>query len=287
MTYFKAVAEELHFQRAARRLHLTQPALSHQVKVLEQELGVTLLERSRSHVELTRAGAIFLERVIAILKDVEQAKREVREVAGHESKSLSIGTIDYLSLDIITKSIMATKIGNPDIDLKRVEIPTNEIYASLNEKQIDLAFGPLPVTHPSLVERKITSGKWSLVVPTEHEFAAKKSVSLRSLQDIPLVFFDRTLNPDLFKWWMQNFAQVGFDPKIVLETKQVRTALKAVRDRFAFYVVASYIVEDLPEDLVCRSIVGFENEMSVGAVWHVDNRSKPLKIFLEKMKDFL
>jgi DNA-binding transcriptional LysR family regulator len=287
LRYFKAVAEVLHFQRAARQLNLTQPALSYQVKRLEEELGIVLLDRSRKHVELTDAGMIFLKRITFILEALDNAKKEAQYIAGMEQTSLKIGTIDYLNLDIVTKSVIATKVEHPNITIEKIEMPTNEIYDAVKESEIDIAIGPETVKHSALAIKKITSGRWSLVMPSDHVFANEESISLENLKDTPLIIFDKSLNPKLYNWWMENFKVAGFKPKIILETKQVHTALKTVKDGMALYIVASYIVEDLPESMVCKPLTGFDNKISIVAAWRRNNNSKALKIYLDKLRKSL
>lgn len=287
LRYFKAVAEELHFQRAARMLNLSQPALSHQVKMLEEELGIVLLDRSRNHVELTGAGKFFVKRITFILEELSKAKKEVQAIAGMEQTSLKIGTIDYLNLDIVTNSIIATKIDYPDIAIEQIEIPTNEIYDAVKENEIDIAIGVESVVHPALLVKEITSGRWSVVMPNDHILVNQESILLKSLKDTPLIIFDKSLNPKLYHWWMENFKIAGFKPKIILETKQVQTALKTVKDGMALYIVASYIIQDLPESMVCKPLAGFDNKITIVAAWRRNNNSKALKMYLGKLRKAL
>lgn len=287
LRYFKAVAEELHFQRAARRLNLSQPALSHQLKMLEEELGIVLLDRSRNHVELTSAGKVFLKRITFILEELGKAKKEAQDIAGMEQTSLKIATIDYLNLDIMTKSVIATKVEYPNITVEQIEMPTNEIFDAVKENEIDIAIGPAPVEHPALLVKTITSGQWSVVIPNDHILANEESISLKNLKETPLIIFDKSLNPKLYNWWMENFKIAGFKPKIILETKQIQTALKTVKDGMALYIVASYIIKDLPESMVCKPLTGFDNKISIVAAWRRNNNSRALKIYLDKLRKAL
>jgi len=284
LRYFKAIAEELHFQRAARKVHISQPTLSQQLKLLEEELDVTLVDRDRQSVQLTKAGTAFLASVSKVLADLENAKKEVQNIAGLEFQHLRIGTIDYINLDIVAKSIVEINLSNPNIDIEQVEMPTDEVYNALKEGEIDVAIGPLPVSHPSLVVKKIMTGTWSLVVSDDGELAQHDQIALSQLKNEPLIFFDKSLNPKMHRWWMETFEDNGVVPQIVFETKQVQTALKMVKDKMASYVVASYIVNDLPIGLKRIPLSGFDNQMAVGVVWHESNKSKTLKSYLDVLR---
>ncbi|MDJ0511979.1 MAG: LysR family transcriptional regulator [Methyloceanibacter sp.] len=284
LSYFKAVAEELHFQRAARRVHLTQPALSHQIKALERELGVTLLERDRKSVALTAAGGVLLEHTKLILRQVEVAKQETQEVGGSAPKRLLVATIDYLNLDVITRSLMKMRSEHPEVEIQKTEMPTNEVFNAVKEQAVDIGFGPPPVPHDALIKRRVALGHWTLVLPRDHELTIQESVSLAELRDQPLIIFDRALNPDLYDWWMQQFAAAGYKPNVVMETKQIQAALSMVKDGLALYIIASFLISDLSDSLTLRPLSGFDTEMSVFAAWREDYRNPALKFFLEYIR---
>jgi DNA-binding transcriptional LysR family regulator len=284
LKYFRAAAEELHFQRAARRLNLSQPALSHQIKKLETELRLTLIDRSRNHVALTDAGTVFLARVTEILKALDVAVAEAQAAAGAAPKMLRLGYVGYLNLEVIATSIARFRAACPKVELQQVEMPTAEVYAALKEDQIDLGFATLPATHPALKTRKIADGYWSVVVASQHEFAGREPLLLAELRDQPLIFFDRCLNSALYDLWMERFAVAGFEPRIVFETRQVQTALNMARRGNAIYLAASYIVGQPPEGLARVRVTGFDNEVAIGAAWHEDNKSSELSAFLDLVR---
>jgi DNA-binding transcriptional LysR family regulator len=284
LRYFKAVAEELHFQRAARRVHITQPALSHQMQRLEDELGVVLLVRDRKNVTLSEAGKVFLSHVRDILARLDQAVQATQDAAGLEPTTLRIGTSAYLNLAVIARSIVAARVAASNFTIEQIEMPTNEVYHALKEGQIDIGFAPLPATHASLVVKKVVDGFWTIVVPENHELAIDDEIPIKVLEDKPLIIFDKALNPQLYDRCMGLFDTAGFKPRIVLETKQVQTALRMVSERMALYFVASYVIADLPPGLVYRKLLGFDNKISIGAVWHEANLSKSLKAYLQYLR---
>lgn len=284
---FIAVAEELHFQRAARRVNLSQPALSHQIKALEDEVGVTLLARDRRSVALTAAGDAFLNRARDVLASLDAAVRDARQAAGLEPSVLRLGFVSYLNLRVISRSIAGLRGERPEVGVEQVEMPTTEVYAALKEGQIDVGFGVLPVTHPALKFRTVAEGYWSVVVVPDHPLvqeAEEGVLALTALSETPIVLFERVLNPPLYDAWMARFRDAGMTPKIVLETIQVQTGLDMARDGAAAFIVGSYIVEPPPPDLLRLRLGGFENQIAVGAAWHEDNKTALLADYLRHLR---
>ncbi len=282
--YFKAVAEELHFQRAARRLNLSQPALSHQVKKIEEEIGVILLDRDRRGATLTPAGAVLLEHATTLLAAADKAIAETRSAANFEQQVLRVGFVDYLNLNLIVQSIAAFRIAYPDIEVQQFELPTAEVWAGLIERTIDVGFGVAPVTGGDLIGRTVARGQWLVVVPEDHPFAEREELPLVDLDGEALIFFEKRLNPALHAAWMQRFEDAGASPVIVFETKQVQTGLNMVRDRIGVYLVASYIVDPLPVGMKGVPIVGFDNQIDIAAAWNGREKSPSLKRYLAEFR---
>ena len=282
--YFKAVAEELHFQRAARRLNLSQPALSHQVKKIEEELGTTLLDRDRQGVALTPAGALLLEHATAILALADTALAEVRDLAGSGPQLLRVGFVDYLNLDVIARSIAQFRQAHPGVEVQQSELPTAEVWAGLVERTIDVGFGVAPVMGDNLMARTVKRGRWLVVVPDDHAFAAYESLPLSHLDGEALIFFEKALNPALHAAWTSRFAEAGVAPVIVLETKQVQTGLNMARQRTGAYLVASYIVEQMPAGLVGVPLEGFDNSIEIAVAWRQDHASPALDRYLAELR---
>lgn len=285
LRYFKAVAEELHFQRAARRVNITQPSLSHQIKILEEELDVTLLERDRKSVSLTEAGQVFLQHANTILADIDQAIDATKAAAGQEKKALRIGTRFFIGLPIFSESVMKTKQADPSIEIEQIDMPTNEVEAAVKEGEIDIGFAPAGITHSALIVKKIIDGYFVVVMPDDHPLAQGETVDIKALQGEPLIFFDKALNPQLYQRCVGFFKDAGFTPKIVMETNQVQTGLRMTTEGSGFFFVANYVAEGLPAGLTAKKISGFDNTITMVAVWHENNKSRALQTYLKALRD--
>ena len=148
LRYFVVVAEELHFRRAAERLHMSQPPLSQQIRALEEEVGATLLLRNQRKVELTAAGAAFLERAREILAPVEDAARQARRVQRGEVGRLAVGFVGSAMYSFVPELLRAFREQSPDIALRLHELGTSEQLRQLEDGRLDVGFMRLPVAAP-------------------------------------------------------------------------------------------------------------------------------------------
>ena len=280
LRYFIVLAEELHFQRAARRVELTQPALSYQLKSIEKQMGVQLVKRDRRNVELTPAGKHFYHGAVKLIKSLDNLTLETKDIAGSETQTLNVGYAEYLNLDPVVNSIMETRRTFPHIHIQQIDIPTLDVIVAVEQKDIDIGFTPFPVSQHNLASKLLIKGYWSLVVPKSHKFADLSQIPINLLNNEPLIFFDRAVNPNMFSWWMRQFEQHNAVENVVFESKQVVTALNMVESNMGLYIVASYIVPQLPESLIKLPIKLEENSIQINAVWHEDNTSLALTRFL-------
>lgn len=178
LRYFCAVAEELHFGRAARRLHMAQPPLSQQIRQLEDELGVALLVRSTRRVELTPAGADYLERAVAILDSVDAASRQALRIADGRAGTLSIGCVGSATYSLLPALVRALSDELPDVDVSvRGEMLAPAQITALTAGDIDLALLRMPIDTTGLHVEPIRSDRLIVALPHDHQLARGASDS--------------------------------------------------------------------------------------------------------------
>ena len=166
LRYFDALAREKHFGRAADRSAISQPALSMQIRDLEEELGASLIERGPRQVRLTRLGEHFFERVQVILRSVDELGELARASRSDLAGELRIGVIPTIAPYLLPQVISALDRTYPGLDLRVRETLTERLLAELNEGRIDAAIVALPVSEPGLVETPLFSEEFVLVRPT-------------------------------------------------------------------------------------------------------------------------
>ena len=200
LRYFLAVAEEEHFGRGAKRVHVAQPAISRQIRQLEEELGVQLFRRLQPRVQLTGAGHCFLEKTRSFLKNLELAVEETRQASRLNVGRIRVGYVDmaFYSGDLPEK-IRRFQNQNPGIDIELVPKTSVEQIELLETGSIDLGLVyQQPSPSHNLNSHKLSSEPLTLAVHRSNGLARRSSVSLSELRDQPFVWFDRAQNPALF-----------------------------------------------------------------------------------------
>lgn len=217
---FVAVAEELHFGRAARRLHLSQPPLSMQIKKLEDELGVTLFARTRRKVVLTEAGGALLGRARHLLAEAARAEEEVQRIGKGESGTLAVGYTPTATYEILPLAVRAFSAVHPDVRLDLREMRSPEQADALREGRIEigLACGPLAVAIDELTVETLVVEDLVAVVPSRHPLARRATIPVRALADEPFVL----VRPDVEPAWAdastRALRRAGVAPRVAQTT---------------------------------------------------------------------
>jgi DNA-binding transcriptional LysR family regulator len=217
LRYFVAVAEALNFTHAAARLRVAQPALSRQVKDLEEELETPLFERGRSGVQLTRAGKAFYRRARAILAQTADATNEARTAAGLITGSLTLGFPSGLHLNYLAPVIDAFRKANPKVELDFFHGLADQQMKALRENRIDLAFLFGSAAFHGLEHQVIWRVPFKVVLPQRHPLAKRTSFELTDLRGEDFVFCTRESRPEFYDDFFHHCANAGFRPRIVKE----------------------------------------------------------------------
>src|SRR3954463_8181806 len=181
LRYFVAVAEELHFRRAAERLHMSQPPLSQQIRTLEADVGATLLVRNQRRVELTAAGRAYLARARDILAAGEDAAREARRVQRGEVGRLDVGFVGSAMYSVVPELLRAFRERNPDVGLHLRELGTTEPPPGLEDGRLDLGFLRPPGGRPGLTITTVLREPVVAALPEAHPLAAAEAVRVEDV----------------------------------------------------------------------------------------------------------
>ncbi len=196
---FLSIAETLHFGRTAELIHLSQPALSLQIRALEEEVGVRLFERNRRKTTLTAAGFAFRDDAAAALSQLEQAVRSARLAANGKLGVLRIGFISTVGSEIVPNIIRRFRKSNPEVQFSLRAIPTADQVKMLEEGSLDIGFFRLPIgEHSALEVVTVHRERFVLVVPRSHELAKRKRVRLSELSGQNFVLYERTYAPGFY-----------------------------------------------------------------------------------------
>lgn len=197
MRIFLAVAEELHFGRAAARMHMAQPALSAQVKSLEERLGAALFARTTRHVALTRTGEAFLPEARAAVAQAEAAVRTARSAAREGGELIKIGGIDSATAGLLPPVIRAFRRDHPRVDVRVTEMLSDPALHALEHRQLDLVFGRLKRRADLFHSRHVLSEALIAVLPADHPLSRHEVLTLDEVAGEPLVMPSRAHRPIL------------------------------------------------------------------------------------------
>jgi LysR family transcriptional activator of glutamate synthase operon len=229
LTYVDAVATHRHFTRAAAALGTAQPALSHQIKRLEQELGVQLFHRSRAGVRLTDAGEILLPRIRRALSEIAAGREELAAITGLQTGRVRLGAMQALGPLDLPRAIARYHSEHPGIEVTLSEESTSGMQQLILDGQLDLAIAALDVSIPDdLSSLALLSEPVLLAVPDRHPLAGVDYVEVRQLRDDPFVVFRagtglRTITERVAR-------EAGFTPKMAFETGNLDRLLALVRE---------------------------------------------------------
>src|SRR5262245_31720636 len=227
LRYFVAVAEELHFGRAAARLGIAQPPLSQQIRQLEQELEVTLFTRTKRRVELTQAGHMFLDDAREVLARAERAVRTAQRAGRGEIGQLAIGFVPSADLDILPRVLSVWRTSCPDVEVTLHELLSGAQVAAQHAGTIQIGFLRLPVDETGLLIEPIQREPLLAALPRTHRLAGSPSVRLGDLAGDTMVLFTRDVAPGYYDVFIAACRRAGFTPRL-LHTVSIQTNLGLV-----------------------------------------------------------
>jgi DNA-binding transcriptional LysR family regulator len=246
LRYFVAVAEELHFRRAAERLHMSQPPLSLQIRALEQELGVTLLRRDRRGVALTDAGRAFLPEARAVLRSAEHAALTAQRVASGEQGALSVGFVGSTMYGRVPQLLRRFREERPDVQIRLRELRPAEQMEGLRTRDIDIGFLRPPLHAVDVTVHMLFEESMVVALPSEHRLAARRRIAVRDLRDESGVAAAiETL-----------LADAGVAPHVVQEATELPTAIGLVAAGFGVSFVPESLTALQRPGVVYRPLTG-------------------------------
>lgn len=273
---FLAVAEELHFGRAAKRLGISQPPLTEQIKILEKSLSLTLFERSRRGTILSPAGAAILPAVRQFAGQVERLEQAVREVAAGQSGVLRIGAINAAMLETVPTILTKLKAQHSNLTVYIQEIDSAEAVPALEAGDLDLAFARIEgEVGPAIAAKSLTEDRLSLAVSADHALAKQPFVHLQSLANEPLVMSSRKVSPVYFDMLTAVCRSHGFAPRILHEVRSVASQIAYVGCGQGVALVPASMSRLAPENVILRPLKEEIMVVTAALAWN-KNRHHPM-----------
>ena len=263
LRYFVAVAEELHFGRAAARLHLSQPPLSQQIRRLEDLLGYALFARTSRSVKLTNAGEAYLERARRTLRNVQRDIEETRSIGQGEVGSLHIGFVGSAMLTTLPAIFRAYREAYPRVRLHLHESFTSQVAEGLQNGTLDAGILRDGDAMTTLKVTTLFSEPYVAVLPVTHACAGQKSISPGALRDEAFVYYPRTAGARAFEKPLTLFEEHGFRPQIVQEASHWLTILRLVGAGLGVSVAPACVQRIASPEVVCLPLRGAKVESDI------------------------
>jgi DNA-binding transcriptional LysR family regulator len=284
LTYFIAVAEELHFGRAAQRLHLSQPALSKQIKALENSLEIKLFDRTKHWVKLTPAGKQFLATARHTLQQLEQGVKAAQQVARGEIGRLRIGFTNPALLTVVPNILEQYRDRYPKVELTLLGGGTETQIEALRTHQVDVSFVYTPIRADTLSVYPLFEETFLLALPQSHPLTRQKQVSLKSLANESFILYPRSLAPVLYNEFLQCCTQAGFTPKIVQEGEMTDTRLGLVAAGMGITFIISGLQNLRLKGVVYKPLEDIFPRLKLALAWRKDESSVLVDEFLKITK---
>lgn len=286
LRYFQAVAEELSFSRAARRLHIAQPALSRAVKDLEASVGALLLERSRHHVRLTPAGAVLLRETASLLQHSEESVRRVRRTAVGEEGELRLGYIGPPTQPFLGRLLHEYRKRYPLVSVHLEERTPERVWEMVAKGRLSAALTRPVRAHEALGLRTISlrEERLGVVVPSEHALARRESVPWTALAREPLIVLARREGMSIHDAVIAGCRHAGVTPRFAHTPSLIGTVMTYVEAGAGIGVVTESVVAsgETLKFVVLRPV----QTVPLVLVWQEDEDTPPVQRFRELLLEW-
>ena len=267
LRYFLAVAESLHFKKASDELYISQPALSKQIKQLEEAIGIQLFDRHSRKVELTKAGHFFRGEVIDILKKLELAVQNGKAWQNGQKGNLKFGYVGSAMHSVIPQFLVAIRKRFPGILFDLKEMDNQQQIEAILHQEIDFGFVRQEVVPKDIEIYPVFKDTFSLVIPKNHVIQPLNFKSLTQFKDEPFILFDASYSQSYYNQVMQIFTNSGFQPIISHKTVQANTIYNLVENNFGVSIVPTSLKKGFQMDVHFIELNQLEHYTTLQMIW--------------------
>ncbi len=285
LRYFVAVAEELHFGRAASRLFIVQPSLSQQIQQLEEELGFPLLIRTKRSVELTDAGKVFLTEARKVLAQVQEAKRAAQRAYRGEIGRLVVGYISSSTYNLLPMMLSAYRERFPEIDVALRELTTQEQVRALEEETIQIGLLRLPINDSALHVEVVRREPIVCVLPEGHPLAFHEKIAMSLLANEPFVLQSRQRGGGYYAQLTNLCLTSGFSPNVIQEVTEMHTIVSLVAAGMGVSLVPLSMKNIRSQGVVYRELEGATTLTEMAIAWLRNSHSTIVQNFLKMARE--
>lgn len=285
--YFVVLAEELHFRRAAERLNIAQPPLSQQIKDLEEEIGAPLFFRTKKKVTLTDSGKAFLPRAKQILRQVDKACEEVREIYLGQKGQIVIGFAGGTTYDLL-RFQKTFQEAYPDVEVMLRRLGTADQVEALHQEKIDIGFLYPPIESDQLTLFSLPQQGVIAAVPENHPLATITGpVDTKELKKESFIITPQKAGTSYRNVLFNLFYRAGFVPKVTMEAYEIETALSFVASEMGITLVPSSYQRRKMQGVVYKELLEQTSTFETAMVWRSNEDSSAALAFIETVRQSL
>ncbi len=285
LRYFVVVAEELHFRRAAEKLFIAQPALSRQIKLLEEDLNVLLLKRTKRVVLLTEAGKFFYKEVKDLFTAIDLIKTKAKEIESGAAGKIKIGYVGSAMLSVLPKIITKLQKSLPDLHFELHEMTAMVQVEMLKADKIDIGFLRIPRDDKDLIMQTIFTETYSIVLPENHKITTKNFKGLHQLANEKFIFPPRNVGQRYFDTLISLCTAAGFSPIIAHESLFENAIIRLIENDMGISILPSSFNKEFNAKVKFIELKKIPQRLQLSIAWNKDNINPSLLTMIKLIRE--
>lgn len=287
LLYFQALAEELHFRKAAERLFISQPALSRQIQQLEEIYKSRLFDRGQRHVELTASGHYLKKEVDLILNQLDQVGTQIQKIATGKIAELRVGFIGSAIQTILPEILLQLDQQHPSLDISLQELSNEKQLELLYTGDLDFGFIRSELAPAHLKLKKLFSEPFELVVPKDYPIQQANFKTLADFQQERFILFSKQYSSAYYDLVMSIFSDQGFSPQVALKTVNAYSIFHLVAQGMGIAIVPASLKKGYETNVSFINLGHIPQRTTLALVWNAKNRNVGIPLMLEIVDKFL
>ncbi|MCA5005569.1 LysR family transcriptional regulator [Sphingobacterium bovistauri] len=285
--YFRILAEELHFRKAAERLYISQPGLTRQIKQMEEIYKTALFERGKRYVKLTQAGEFLKQEVELIFNQLTNIQQQIEKIGEGKITNLKLGFIGSAVQTILPELLAKLKAKQPLIDVTLNEL-SNEIQIEmLLKNELDFGFVRMDNFPSKIQSYPILTENFALVVPKGHPFKDKKKINLMDFKEESFILFSKQYSTSYYDLVMSIFRDHEFEPKVALRTVNALSIFNLVSQGLGIAIVPSSLKNGYNTDVDFMELTNIPQRTTLHLAWNQNNRNPGIQLFINILKEII
>ena len=287
LLYFKIVAEELHFRRAAERLFIAQPGLSRQIKQLEEYYKTNLFIRDKRNVQLTETGIYLKNEVDLIFNQLSTIKQQIEKISEGKIISLKLGFIGSAVQAILPQLLVELKQKQPLIDITLNELSNEVQIEMINKQELDFGFVRIEKSPSGLQSIPILTEHFSLVVPKNKYVKRNEKVNLMNFENESFILFSKEYSKSYYDLVMSIFDDHGFEPNVTLKTVNALSIFNLVSQGLGVAIVPASLKKGYHTHVDFLELNHLPQRTTLSLIWNIKNRNHGIPLLLEIVTSLL